>query len=108
MFNLIILAFAILPVLLGPRRKRKVKQNHAPNPDTQLSDGAITRLTYVPWVQTPQNPKISLRVMIFSGFVIVFLTDFLFVFQFGAVFLAICCILEPKSLICKLFAEFWS
>ena len=31
-----------------------------------------------------------------------------FVFQSGAVFRAICCILKPKSLICMLFVAFWS
>ena len=32
----------------------------------------------------------------------------IFVFQFGAVFLAICCILERKSPICMLLVAFWS
>ena len=31
-----------------------------------------------------------------------------FVVQSGAVFLATCCILEPKSLICMFFVAFWS
>ena len=47
-----------------------------------------------------QGVKIFLRSFFFLGC--------FFVFQFGAVFLAICCILEPKSLICMLFAAFWT
>ena len=37
-----------------------------------------------------------------------FFFDVFVVFQFGVVFLAICSILEPKSLICILFATYWN
>ena len=47
MFNPTILAFSIILVLLDPRRKRKVN-----NPCSR---------SWLPWVQTPQNPDISLN-----------------------------------------------
>ena len=52
---------------------------------------------------SPTCRRAKLRVMILW-----FFKGFFFGFQSGAVLLAICCILEPKSLICMLFATFWS
>ena len=40
--------------------------------------------------------------------IVLFCFKMFFVFQSGAVFLAICYILKLKSLICVLFATFWS
>ena len=39
---------------------------------------------------------------------LLFLLDCIFALQSGEVFLAICCSLEPRSLICPRFATFWN
>ena len=48
------------------------------------------------------------RAITYGEHIFLVLGCFFFVFQSGAVFLAICCIFEPTSLICMLFVAFWS
>ena len=94
----------LMPIHLGPRHCSKTRLRNASDlsimlskPQPILQDIWLWVKTLVPWVPSNSwdvnSPKCIVRVQIFLFFVF-------FVFQSGALFLAICYILEQKHVLC--------